>query len=92
MKTSLFTRRTGEITRTRSDRIFDAVNTCIMILAVIVVIYPLYYCLILSFNDGQDTLREVSHCGRAFSRWTTTKRCLKKAQLYARSASRWRVR
>lgn len=54
---ALFSRKSGEIVRTRSDRIFDAINTCVMVLAALAVIYPLYYCLILSLNDGQDTIR-----------------------------------
>lgn len=43
--------------RTRGDRVFDVVNLVVMILACLVVIYPLYYCLVLSFNDGYDTMR-----------------------------------
>lgn len=45
------------ITRTRADRAFDLVNTTLMILVCIVVLYPIYYCLILSFNDGHDAMR-----------------------------------
>ncbi len=41
--------------RSRSDRVFDALNILFMILFCIVIIYPIYYCLVLSFNDGIDT-------------------------------------
>lgn len=36
------------------DRIFDIVNTALMVLLIVVSVYPLYYALINSFNDGQD--------------------------------------
>ncbi len=49
--------RAVRIANSRGDRIFDTVNTLVMILVSIVVIYPLYYCLVLSFNDGFDTMR-----------------------------------
>lgn len=36
------------------DRIFDIVNTVLMVLLIVISVYPLYYALINSFNDGQD--------------------------------------
>jgi putative aldouronate transport system permease protein len=36
------------------DRSFDVVNNAIMILMIVVSVYPLYYALINSLNDGQD--------------------------------------
>lgn len=36
------------------DRSFDIVNTIVMVLMIIVSVYPLYYALINSLNDGQD--------------------------------------
>lgn len=36
------------------DRIFDIVNTALMVLMIVISVYPLYYALINSFNDGQD--------------------------------------
>lgn len=40
----------------RSDRAFDIVNIALMALIVILCLYPFYYCVVLSFNDGYDAL------------------------------------
>lgn len=49
-------RRKGHgIVRTRSDRVFDVINATIMVLFCVIILYPMYYCLILSFNDGFDS-------------------------------------
>ena len=40
--------------KTWKDRSFDVINTIVMILLIIISIYPLYYALVNSLNDGQD--------------------------------------
>ncbi|HJC25564.1 MAG TPA: carbohydrate ABC transporter permease [Candidatus Eisenbergiella merdavium] len=40
--------------KTWREKSFDVINTAIMILLVVVSVYPLYYALINSLNDGQD--------------------------------------
>ena len=40
--------------KTWKDRSFDIINTILMIFLIIVSVYPLYYALINSLNDGQD--------------------------------------
>lgn len=68
MKTFHSRRKDGAVTRTRSDKIFDVVNAAVMVLVVLLVAYPIYYCLVLSLNDGQDTLRGgVTIWPRAFT-------------------------
>ncbi len=47
------TRRSNKIHATRADRIFDAVNVCIMILILAIIIYPLWFVVIASFSDSQ---------------------------------------
>ncbi len=39
-----------------ADRVFDVVNIVIMTLITIVCVYPFYYCIVLSFNEGYDAL------------------------------------
>lgn len=43
--------------RSKGDIIFDTINTIILILATILVLYPLINMVALSFNDGLDALR-----------------------------------
>lgn len=48
-----------KINRTRGEVAFDTVNVLFMILFCLLTIYPFWYVLILSLNDGQDAARGV---------------------------------
>ena len=50
-------RLTGGKRFTVSDRIFNVFNVLVMILLAIVTLYPFWYCIILSFNEGLDALK-----------------------------------
>lgn len=39
------------------DAIFNAFNIAIMVFVTIVCVYPLYYCIVISFNDGADAMK-----------------------------------
>lgn len=41
----------------RADRIFDVCNFLIMTLVALVCVYPFYYCIVISFNEGYDALK-----------------------------------
>lgn len=43
--------------RTREEKIFDTINVIIMIFICFITIYPIWYVLINSFNDGMDAMR-----------------------------------
>lgn len=43
--------------RNRQDLIFDAVNYTLLVFIALVTLYPFYYILILSFNEGNDAVR-----------------------------------
>ncbi len=43
--------------RSRGEKIFDTINTTIMLLFCISIIYPIWYIVVLSFNDGMDAMR-----------------------------------
>ena len=45
--------------RSREDRIINVVTAVLCILVLIVTVYPVYYCLIYSFNDGRDAARQA---------------------------------
>ena len=49
--------RKSSIKETRADRIFDIVNTLIMLFIVVIMLYPLYYTVIVSFSDPYKFLR-----------------------------------
>lgn len=46
-----------KIKRTRMDRIFDGVNSCIMALVLLIVLYPFINMLAISLSDGNAVLR-----------------------------------
>lgn len=50
-------RRHTKIRRTREDVVIDLINTILLILIAFVTLYPFYYILVLSFNDGNDAAR-----------------------------------
>ena len=41
----------AKVRESRFDRVFDAVNAVIMALIVIIMLYPLYYTVIVSFSE-----------------------------------------
>ena len=45
--------------RSREDRIINIVTAVLCILVMIVTVYPVYYCLIYSFNDGKDAAKQA---------------------------------
>jgi putative aldouronate transport system permease protein len=45
--------------RSREDRIINIVTAVLCILVLIVTVYPVYYCLIFSFNDGKDAAKQA---------------------------------
>lgn len=45
--------------RSREDRIINTVTAVLCILVLIVTVYPVYYCLIYSFNDGKDAAKQA---------------------------------
>ena len=54
--------------RSREDRIINIVTAVLCILVLIVTVYPVYYCLIYSFNDGKDAAKQaLSFWPRKFS-------------------------
>ena len=40
--------------RTAGDVIFDSANTLLMVAILVIMLYPFWYCLVVSFNDPQD--------------------------------------
>lgn len=42
---------------TTSDKIFDVFNTILMILIAIITLYPFWYCIVLSLNEGIDAMK-----------------------------------
>ncbi len=50
-------KNTNFIKKSRGDRAIGALCTCIAILIFILSVYPIYYCLINSFNEGTDALK-----------------------------------
>ena len=45
--------------RSREDRIINIGTAVLCILVLIVTVYPVYYCLIYSFNDGKDAAKQA---------------------------------
>lgn len=43
--------------RSRSEIIFDTLNVTLMVLFAFICIYPFFYVLVVSFNDGKDAMR-----------------------------------
>ncbi|MEK0315078.1 carbohydrate ABC transporter permease [Cohnella sp. 56] len=43
--------------RTREDWVLDSINYALLIIIALVALYPFYYILVLSFNEGTDTTR-----------------------------------
>lgn len=39
------------------DSLFNVLNTALMVFVVVVCVYPLYYCMVISFNDGNDAMK-----------------------------------
>lgn len=51
-------KRAGLFNRvTYTDRVFDIINFILMTLITILCIYPFYYCIVISFNEGYDALK-----------------------------------
>lgn len=42
--------------RSKNEKIFDVLNTTFMILFCFIILYPVWYTLVLSFNDGTDAM------------------------------------
>lgn len=40
-----------------ADRAFDIINLVIMLFVTLICVYPFYYCVIISFNEGYDALK-----------------------------------
>lgn len=49
--------RKHKIQQSMGDRAFSGVNIVIMVLLALITLYPFWYCIILSFNDGLDALK-----------------------------------
>ena len=45
------------IKESTGDRVFLVINYAIMAFIIVACIYPLYYCLVLSFNEGKDAMK-----------------------------------
>lgn len=43
--------------KSKGERIFDRINVVFMILFCLIILYPVWYTLILSFNDGTDAMK-----------------------------------
>lgn len=41
----------------REDRVINVVTTILAVIILVLTVYPIYYCLILSFNDGMDAAK-----------------------------------
>src|SRR3972149_1907674 len=48
---------TRHLRKSAASRVFDVLNTLLMLGLIFVMIYPFYYILIRSLNEGQDALR-----------------------------------
>ncbi|WMJ86885.1 carbohydrate ABC transporter permease [Anaerocolumna sp. MB42-C2] len=44
------------IAKSKEDRIINIVTVCISLIVLVVTLYPIYYCLINSFNEGKDAV------------------------------------
>jgi len=55
-RTAVFTARPS-ISATASDKIFNYVNIFLMLIIGVVTLYPFWYCVILSLNEGLDSAR-----------------------------------
>lgn len=54
--------------KTREEQIFDFVNVTLMLIFCASIIYPMWYIIVLSFNDGMDTMKGgIYWWPRAFS-------------------------
>lgn len=42
--------------KSRDDRVFDLVNTVLLVLALVIVLYPLYFVVIASFSDPLEVI------------------------------------
>ena len=47
----------NRIRKTKEDRIVDAVVLLVTFLLLVITVYPFWYVVVLSFNDGVDALR-----------------------------------
>ncbi|MGM0509099.1 MAG: carbohydrate ABC transporter permease [Fusobacteriota bacterium] len=43
--------------KSRGDKIFDIINTILILIFSMSILYPIWYIVVLSFNDGMDTMR-----------------------------------
>lgn len=53
----MFKRKSNKIKTSIGDRSFDLFNIVFMLLICFITIYPIWYTVVLSFNDGNDALR-----------------------------------
>ena len=51
------TKRHGGYRVSFGGRVFDAVNILLLLVFIVIVFYPFYFCVMLSFNDGRDADR-----------------------------------
>ena len=51
---------------TTSDKIFDVFNTILMILIAIITLYPFWYCIVLSLNEGIDNEKSIIFISESF--------------------------
>ena len=52
-----YTDRKNRIKRTTEDRVISVVVGIVMLLVFVTTVYPFWYSLVLSFNEGTDALR-----------------------------------
>lgn len=45
-----------QIAKTREDKVVNAVSTALAVVVLLITVYPIYYCLINSFNEGADAM------------------------------------
>ena len=68
--------------RTTEDIVIDVIVFIIMITVFIATVYPFYYCLVISFNEGIDASRGGIFCGRESSHLKTTKQYFPMSNFY----------
>jgi len=56
-KEKVFRVRRNKIKKTPGERIFNVFNILLMLIMCFIMVYPFWYCLIRSFNDGLDATR-----------------------------------
>lgn len=42
--------------KSKKEMAFDIINICIMCVVCFIILYPIWYCLVMSFNNGQDAM------------------------------------